>query len=213
MGFSWSDAVGFTGLEDAWDFVDQNVLGGASKDAAKQQAAALGQSLEEVRAGKNRARDDIMRLFPQAQDTAMTGFQNASQLLAGTLPQQMDMYNQGNMNAQQTMLAGAPQYQNAILGGPIDYSAFQPKQAQFDNQAYQSLIPDIYSPNQTHQMEMDRIQQGGMLPPDARNDIKQQQYNQAIGMADWMRGLAGQQPVQRAPINGLDFGQANWSKF
>lgn len=145
MGFSWTDAVGFTGLDKAWDFVDDNLLGGASKDAAKQQAAALGESLNEVRAGKNRARDDIMGLFPQAQNSAMQGFQNASQLLAGTLPQQMSMYNQGNMNAQQTMLAGAPQYQNAILGGPIDYSAFQPQQVQFDNQAYQSLIPDINS--------------------------------------------------------------------
>lgn len=170
----WKD---FFIVDDIIDAVDQNLLGGASKDAAKQQGEALERSRVTIEEGKERARGEIMKMFPQARQSALTGFQDASNLLSGTLPMQMNAYNQGNMNAQQTMLSGAPQYQNAILGNQVDYSGFQPKQVQFDNQAYQAMIPNIMD-GRINQQEPQATYQHPQFENGLFGNLTNQQANQ-----------------------------------
>lgn len=108
-------------------WIKDNLLGGAAKEAANQQTAALRESQDFIRESINEARGDLNRLFPAAQEASQTSFQDAINLLSGALPTQMDYVNQGSMNAQNSLLQGAQNAHNALLGGSVDYSAFQPQ--------------------------------------------------------------------------------------
>jgi hypothetical protein len=69
------------------------------------------------------------------------GFQGAMDVFNQAVPQQMQAFQQGNMGAQNALLAGAPQFQNAILGGPVDYSQMQAQQLNMPQMNYQ--MPDF----------------------------------------------------------------------
>ena len=117
-----------------WAMAGAAVLGAfTSKKSADKAADAQksGQTSAEQRidAATQQARDDVNKLFPQAQQTAQQGFQQAADVFGSTIPQQAGQFQSGNMAAQQALLAGLPQQHNAILGNPIDYSQFQPYQA------------------------------------------------------------------------------------
>jgi len=45
-------------------------------------------------------------------------------------PAMQNMFQQGNVQAQQALIRGLPQMQNAIMGNPVDMSAFQAVQLQ-----------------------------------------------------------------------------------
>jgi hypothetical protein len=101
----------------------------ASNKASKKQAEATGKASDASIAATERAvkqaRGDLERLFPQAQQSLLQGYQGAADIFGQSLPAQTQAFQQGNLAAQQHILAGMPQMQNAILGGPVDYSAFQ----------------------------------------------------------------------------------------
>lgn len=100
----------------------------ASKKAAK--SAERGQDI--LAASRDRARQDVLRLFPQAQQAQTQGFQRAQDFLAGqVIPNQAEAFQTGNVQAQQSLLAGLPQIQNAILGGNVDLSGLQAQQVPF----------------------------------------------------------------------------------
>jgi len=111
----------------------------ASSSAADK--AAL-QTLHSV----NRARGDVERLFPQAQQSAQQGFQGALDVFGQSLPAQTDVFQQGNVGAQQAILSGLPQIQNALFGNQVDLSQLQPFQVQqpdlsFFNQTLPQFAP------------------------------------------------------------------------
>ncbi len=78
----------------------------------------------------NRAREDVNRLFPQAQESAQQGFQGALNVFGQSLPAQTDVFQQGNVGAQQAILSGLPQIQNALFGNQVDLNQLQPFQVQ-----------------------------------------------------------------------------------
>lgn len=90
----------------------------ATTDAA---AAAAGQLDRSV----GQARQDLFDLFPAAQNNAMQGYQGALDVFKQSTPQQMAFGQSGNIAAQNQLINAMPQYQNAILGAPVDYSQFQ----------------------------------------------------------------------------------------
>jgi hypothetical protein len=53
---------------------------------------------------------------------------------------QIQAAQQGNVQAQRMQIAAMPQYRNAIMGGNVDYSAFQPYTQQYDQNALAGLF-------------------------------------------------------------------------
>ena len=103
----------------------------ASNRAASKGAQAIGRGQDILAQSREQARQDVLRLFPEAQQAQTQGFQQAQEFLAGqVLPQQAGLFQQGNIAAQQTLLGGLPQVQRAILGQPTDLSGLQPTQFQ-----------------------------------------------------------------------------------
>lgn len=108
--------------------IKDTFFGGAEKKAAKAQQKGIEKGIASTQAATAQARQDLGALFPQARQDLQQGFQGALDVFQSVVPQQSNIFQQGNIGAQQAILAGLPQFQNAILGGQIDYGAFQPSQ-------------------------------------------------------------------------------------
>lgn len=121
------------GLGSAW----------SQKKASEASAAGQRKALQSTEAATAQARSDVNALFPSARASATQGYQNALDMLAGTMPLQTSVFQQGNVGAQQAILAGLPQMQNAILGNQVDYSAFQPQSINFDTSQFLAGIPNL----------------------------------------------------------------------
>ena len=98
----------------------------ARGDASRASSQAADRSENLIREGQAQARQDLLTLFPSAQQSAQQGFQRAADVFRDVVPQQSQIFQQGNINAQNTLLAGLPQQQNAILGGNVNLGALQP---------------------------------------------------------------------------------------
>ena len=128
-------------------FITDTFFGGAEKDAAKKQVKGIERGQDFIRQGTQEARQDIRNIFPAAQQALQGGFQGASNIFGQALPQQANLFQQGNLAAQQQIAQGLPQFQNAILGSPVDFGQFQPTQIQqpdfgfLQNQQFQTQNP------------------------------------------------------------------------
>lgn len=140
----------------AMSIIKDTFFGGAEKDAARQQQYSLEKGQDFIREGVAQGREDINRLYPQAQNMTMQGFQGAMDVFNQSIPQQLQAFQQGNMGAQNALLSGAPQFQNAILGGPVDYSQMQAQQLNMPNINYQ--MPDFLGAQQQQQVEQPQAQ-------------------------------------------------------
>jgi hypothetical protein len=132
----------------------------ASEAAGRKATQQLNQSTA-------KARDDLFELFPAAQQNAQQGYQGALGVFNQTLPQQSGVFQAGNVAAQNQLLAGMPQFQNAILGAPVDYSQFQATQLQqpdmnFANQQLQSIDP--FAPQQPQYFGANRAPNSQQAP-------------------------------------------------
>ena len=101
---------------------------------------------QQLQEATGQARQDLFKLFPAAQQNAQQGFQGALDVFSQALPQQAQTFQDGNVAAQNQLLSGMPQFQNAILGSPVDNSQFQATRLQqpnfnFANQQLQSFDP------------------------------------------------------------------------
>ena len=122
----------------------------SNKDASKASQAGADTAAVETRRAADEARADIFKLFPASQAALAGGYQGAADIFSQSAPQQADIFQQGNVAAQQQVAAGMPQFQNAILGGQVDYNQFQPAKLQqpdfgfMQNQQFES--PDPFNP-------------------------------------------------------------------
>lgn len=114
--------------------ISDTLFGGTDDSAQKAQLQAneRSQKFIEEQAALNRA--DANQLYRYGDMARNQGLNAALALMGESLPTQMRMFQDGNVSAQMQMLAGMPQYQNAILGMPVDNSALQP---------YRSDIPSV----------------------------------------------------------------------
>ena len=126
----------------------------SSKKATKAATDAAEQGQQILAEDKAQARDDIMRLFPQAQQAQTRGFTEARQMLGGLLPEQQRLFQDGNVAAQNTMLAGLPQIQNAIMGNPVDMSGLQAKTFTPGSVA----VPERQAPDTGQDLTQEQIQ-------------------------------------------------------
>ena len=97
----------------------------STNKASKAATSAADKAAGQVKDAAGMARDDLFRLFPAAQANNMQGYQGALDVFKQSTPQQMAFGQSGNIAAQNQLISGMPQYQNAILGAPVDYSQFQ----------------------------------------------------------------------------------------
>jgi len=125
----------------------------ASSDASKASSKASASASAITKEAADRAKKDSTKLFSQAREDSQRGFQGALDVFSQSLPAQTQVFQQGNIAAQEQLLAGLPQFQNAILGGNIDFSQLQPTQVQ---------TPDLGFFSQTLP---------GLAPPSTPNDL------------------------------------------
>ena len=132
------------------------VVGAVASDRASKKAAGASKyasdtASAETRRAADEARADIFKLFPASQDALAGGYQGAADIFGQAMPQQADVFQQGNVAAQQQIAAGMPQFQNAILGGQVDYSQFQPVELQQPDFSYMQnqefKAPNPLNPN------------------------------------------------------------------
>lgn len=122
----------------------EKVFGGTDNSAQKAQMAANQRSQEYIERMMNLGRGDANALYSQGDYARNTGIDAAMALMGRSMPTQMGMFQDGNVSAQMQLLAGMPQYQNAILGMPVNNAAFQPTRlAMPDPSAYQQRLPDF----------------------------------------------------------------------
>jgi hypothetical protein len=132
----------------------------ATKASIRASEQAGEKSSQQIAASTAQARNDLFKLFPAAQENAQRGYQGALDVFNQALPQQAGVFQAGNVAAQNQLLAGMPQYQNAILGAPVDYSQFQATQLQqpsFDFANQQLQYTDPYAPPPQQQFQSNRV--------------------------------------------------------
>jgi len=119
----------------------------ASKRATKASTQGADRARADLARSQAQARGDLFKLFPTAQQNVAQGFQGALDVFGQSLPAQTDVFQQGNVGAQQALINALPQFQNAILGSPVDFSSFQPTQIQTpDLGFFQQQLPEFIDP-------------------------------------------------------------------
>ena len=101
------------------------IQGGAAKSAARTGAAAQRRASDAIQAAADRAREDVTTLFPQAQQSLLTGAQGAFDIFRTQLPEQQRLLREGNVAAQQSAAQGFDQARAALLGLPMGSFAAQ----------------------------------------------------------------------------------------
>lgn len=91
-----------------------------------------------------RSEDLVYDLWPDALDNLNMGYQSALDLYGQTIPQQMDVFQQGNVGAQNVLAGSAPQFSNAIMGLPVDYSFMQPTALNYNTDWAQQQLPQFH---------------------------------------------------------------------
>jgi hypothetical protein len=127
----------------------------ATKASVRASEQAGDKAAQQLAASTAQARGDLFKLFPAAQQNTQRGYQGALDVFKQALPQQAQQFQAGNVAAQNQLLAGMPQYQNAILGAPVDYSQFQATQLEqpsFDFANQQLEYTDAYAPPQQQEL-------------------------------------------------------------
>lgn len=114
----------------------------SSKRAANTAKNTAGQQLAAVKDSVQQARGDLFNLFPSAEANSQKGYQSALDVFGQFMPQQASTFQQGNVAAQNQILAGMPQAHNALMGGAVDYSQFQPTQLDYDPSMFQQQLPE-----------------------------------------------------------------------
>ena len=152
---------------------------GASIFGAKKQAKAVDRSTDAqleasreaqriIQENTQRARTDAINLFGSGQANRLAGANQGLQLFGQSLPSQLGAIQQGNRSAQETLIAGLPQFQNAILGNPVDFSQFQPSSVNVNTDFFQQQLPEFQTVNQALNPQQAANQPTGIQNPQPR---------------------------------------------
>lgn len=95
--------------------------------AQRAQQAQNAQSQRFIEEQALKAENSAGRLFDNSARNLLAGNSAAMSVYKDAINPQMNTLNQGYQNAQQQISVGLPQIQNALMGLPVDYSAFQPR--------------------------------------------------------------------------------------
>lgn len=119
-------ALAGTGLAVGSAALDRKSANKANDIAARNRADSQ-RFIEESVA---KARGDIFKLYPDAQESRQKGLQAGLDLYEQSVPAQMQSFTGGNVAAQNMLLQGLPQMNAAIMGQPVNTSGLQSYQGQ-----------------------------------------------------------------------------------
>ena len=120
-----------------------SLLGAKNTNDTQQQIAADQNAFQKQK--MQQALGYLQPAYSKASDMGNQYAQQALALQGSTFMPQMQAAQQGNVQAQRMQIAAMPQYRNAIMGGNVDYSAFQPYTQQYDMNALAGLTnPQAY---------------------------------------------------------------------
>ena len=142
-----------------------SIFGGGTSSSSRasqnEQAAANAATQRFIEKQTAQGRTDVSSLFPSGQAASAAGSQGALNLLGASIPAQADIFQRGNVGAQQALINTLPQFQNAILGQPIDNSQFQPVNLGVDTSFLQGLqAPQAVQPVPVQQAQPNRFSGG-----------------------------------------------------
>lgn len=147
--------------------IGKAIFGGTDRSAQRNQLAQNEISRNFSMSQGRQAQDFLSGSGQQALQSAQAGFGGALDVMNRANPQQLMASQAGNIAAQNYLIGGMPQFQNALMGLPINYSQFQPTQIQYDPSVVQAQMPQQLQPQQqTFQQPM--IPLGNMLGGQAR---------------------------------------------
>ena len=144
----------------------------AAKSGSDAQAQTAQASLAQTAQLAGQSRDSANKLFGQREKNVRAGIASGEDLYRQTMPHQFSQMNAGNQNAQQVLSGGLQQANNAILGGAIDYSAFQPQSTpDIDMSMFETETPnytftdgtDNFTPEPVPAWERPSNRSGGFL--------------------------------------------------
>lgn len=101
--------------------------GGTSSSSKASQQAQLGENRKVqqfIEQQQRQNRGDITGATPEILAMQQAGNQGALDLLGQSIAPQLSAFQQGNMGAQQQLIASLGNYQNALMGAPMQ--AYQP---------------------------------------------------------------------------------------
>jgi len=124
------------------------VFGGVDDSSQKAQIQQNKRAQEFIEEQAAQGRSDVINLQPLVDQAMTAGYGGAVDALKGTLSGGLDAIGQGSYAAQQAVLAGLAQFQNAILGLPVNNQAFQPVRLSPDYSGLlNAQLPDIPRPS------------------------------------------------------------------
>jgi len=197
MGFGFSDITDSIGL-----------TGG--DDALKAQEADNKRRWKWIEEQTGLAIEDLERLYNLGDAYRNRVTNDTLAYMSGHIIPQMDYFQQGNVDAQRLWAAAPQQYQNALFGHPVDYSAFQvrqydlPEPGTFDTSlpTYSDKPQPQQSPYQApNQYPASGGRQGGGINPMQAGDM-------ALSQTSYTGPSLGQWAALATAIKGAD--KANW---
>ncbi len=110
------------------------VIGGVSSSKASKKGIKGQEKAARIfREGTEKAGATSTELINNARRLTRRAARQNLQLLGKTRQQVTEPFQQGNVAAQGAIAAGLQQQQNALLGAPTDFSAFQPQEIRIPN--------------------------------------------------------------------------------
>ena len=126
------------------------VFGGGQSGASVQSVENTRELLESrqqfIEEQSGIGRQDVRGLFPQADFARNAGLQGALDLISQGINPQLSAFQQGNVGAQGFLGTGLDQFQNAILGTPVNLSGFAPQQIGVDTSFLQNPQLPSFAP-------------------------------------------------------------------
>ncbi len=124
----------------------RGIFGGTNDSSQTAQIEANRSSEQFIRQQAERARNDVLNIFPAGDEARNQSLNQALAIFGQSAPAQADAFAEGNTAAQAALLGGLSQFQNAILGRSVDFSALQPTRITPDFSSIQNVaLPDFSS--------------------------------------------------------------------
>ena len=117
-----------------------DLFGGTDRSAQKAQTRSNAQTQDFIEQQSALARNDLLRLFPQAEQATRAGTQAALDVFGQTIPQQFGAFERGNMNAQNMIAEGIRGSRAALMGTPFQEN-FAPQSFNIDTSFAQQQLP------------------------------------------------------------------------
>lgn len=101
----------------------------SAKSSVRSQEGQVAASRDFIEKSMKQARQDLFKLFPSAQRSRQAGIQASMNLFNESIPMQMEAFQGGNVAAQDQLTQGLGQFQNAIMGNPVDtnFQSYNPE--------------------------------------------------------------------------------------